>query len=95
MLLWIQGLVADLNLEASSLATMDLEFLITRNRNRAHPATWSSGLLALRSFLRDETLAFRHMLGFVVRWVVHTLDDLFQHRIFLLVVRFCVNRGFT
>jgi hypothetical protein len=93
VLLCVQGLTCVLGV--GSLAAMDLEFLITRNRNRTRPATWSSGILALRSFLRDETLAFRHMLGFVVRWGVHTLDDVFEHRIFLLTVRFCVNRCST
>jgi len=79
----------------NSLETMDLEFLITRNRNRTHPATWSSAVQALRSFLRDETIAFRQMLGFVVRWVVHTLDDLLQHRVFLFMVCFCLHRCST
>lgn len=91
-----EDLVAILfNLEVNNLAAMDLEFLITRNRNRTHPATWSTGVQALRIFLRDETVAFRQMLGFVVRWVVHTLDDLLQHRVFLSMVRFCVHRCST
>ncbi|KAG0591654.1 hypothetical protein KC19_1G191000 [Ceratodon purpureus] len=95
MLLCIQGLVSHLDSGVSSLAAMDLEYFITRNRNRTHPPTWSSGVLALRRFLRDEALAFLHMLGFVVGWVVDTLDDLFRYRVLLSMVRCCADRCST
>lgn len=91
----IKGQVAQLDSEVRSLAAMDLEYFISRNRNRTRPPTWSSGVLALRRFVREETLAFHQMLGFVVGWVVDTLDDLFQYRLFLSMVRFCMDRCST
>jgi hypothetical protein len=95
VMLFVHGLVAQLDSEVRSLAAMDLEYIITRNRNRTRPPTWSSGVLALRRFVREETLAFHQMLGLVVGWVVDTLDDLFQYRLFLSMVRFCVDRCST
>lgn len=54
-----------------------------------------SGAVDVRRFVRDETLAFLQMLGFVVGWVVDTLGDLLHHRLFLSMVRFCSHRCST
>jgi len=72
-------------------AAMDMEVLVARSINRIRALHRSVLVVALRRFIREETLAFRQMLGSVIRWVVDTLDDLLQYRFFLLVVRFCLN----